>query len=106
MIQLKRPQWAQGARDRLGDVGRLRSARTEGVGGQDLGEWTGWNSSGGPERREIVIVPYRPVWPDLFEQNGARIVDALGGRAIRVYRPGTGCGCGRPVIGCSGLRSA
>lgn len=44
---------------------------------------------GGPERREIVIVPYRPAWRETFEEHRARIVAALGATALRVEHIGS-----------------
>ncbi len=44
---------------------------------------------GGPEKRSIVIVPYRPAWPATFEEHRRRIEDALGSVAFRVDHIGS-----------------
>jgi GrpB-like predicted nucleotidyltransferase (UPF0157 family) len=43
---------------------------------------------GGPEKRAIVIEPYSPVWPDIFEDHRRRI-EALGVVARRVDHIGS-----------------
>ena len=44
---------------------------------------------GGRERREIVIAPYDPAWPERFEVERARIAAALGPRALRIEHIGS-----------------
>lgn len=44
---------------------------------------------GGVERREIVVVPYDPAWPERFEAEKRRIVAALGPVARRVDHIGS-----------------
>jgi GrpB-like predicted nucleotidyltransferase (UPF0157 family) len=44
---------------------------------------------GGPEKRAIVIEPYRPTWPATFEVHRRRIADALGTAAGRVDHIGS-----------------
>ena len=44
---------------------------------------------GGRERREIVIAPYDPAWPERFRAERARIAAALGGRALRTEHIGS-----------------
>ena len=44
---------------------------------------------GGPEKRAIVIVPYDPAWPEMFERHRRRIVGALGPIARRVDHIGS-----------------
>jgi GrpB-like predicted nucleotidyltransferase (UPF0157 family) len=44
---------------------------------------------GGPEKRVIVIEPYRSTWPATFEEHRRRIEDALGSVASRVDHIGS-----------------
>ncbi len=44
---------------------------------------------GGPEKRDIVIEPYDPAWPDCFETHRRRISEALGAVARRVEHVGS-----------------
>jgi GrpB-like predicted nucleotidyltransferase (UPF0157 family) len=44
---------------------------------------------GGQERREIVIAPYDPAWPERFLVERARIRAALGRRALRIEHIGS-----------------
>ena len=44
---------------------------------------------GGRERREIVIAPYDPAWPERFLAERARISGALGERALRIEHIGS-----------------
>ena len=44
---------------------------------------------GGRERREIVIAPYDPAWPERFAVERARIAAALGPRALRIEHIGS-----------------
>jgi GrpB-like predicted nucleotidyltransferase (UPF0157 family) len=44
---------------------------------------------GGPEKRSIVLVDYDPSWAKLFDEHRARILAALGSRAIRVEHVGS-----------------
>ena len=44
---------------------------------------------GGPEERDIVLVPYDPRWPAAFEEQRARILGALSSRAKRVEHIGS-----------------
>jgi GrpB-like predicted nucleotidyltransferase (UPF0157 family) len=44
---------------------------------------------GGRERRRIVVVPYDPAWPERFERERARIVDALGAVAHGIEHIGS-----------------
>jgi len=44
---------------------------------------------GGRERREIVIAPYDPAWPERFAAERARIAAALGPRALRIEHIGS-----------------
>jgi len=44
---------------------------------------------GGRERREIVIAPYDPAWPERFEVERERIAAALGPRALRIEHIGS-----------------
>jgi GrpB-like predicted nucleotidyltransferase (UPF0157 family) len=44
---------------------------------------------GGRERREIVIAPYDPAWPERFAVERARIAAALGERALRIEHIGS-----------------
>ncbi len=44
---------------------------------------------GGPERREIILVPYDPSWPAHFEAQRQRIEAALGAAARRVEHIGS-----------------
>ena len=44
---------------------------------------------GGPEKREIVLVGYRESWPSMFQRERARIVTALGEKAIRIDHVGS-----------------
>lgn len=44
---------------------------------------------GGVERRDIVLVPYDPVWPETFARHRERIVATLGDRALRVDHIGS-----------------
>lgn len=44
---------------------------------------------GGPEKREIVIVDYNPLWPDKFQQHAALITQALGSKALRIEHVGS-----------------
>ena len=44
---------------------------------------------GGPEKRAIVIEPYRPAWPATFQEHRRRIEDALGSEALRVDHIGS-----------------
>ncbi len=44
---------------------------------------------GGVERRDIVLVPYRPAWPARFAQELRRIADAMGPAALRIEHVGS-----------------
>ena len=44
---------------------------------------------GGPEKRPIVIEPYRPTWPATFQEHRVRIEDALDSVALRVDHIGS-----------------
>jgi len=44
---------------------------------------------GGPEKREIRLVPYQAAWPDRFRRERAQIVQALGAAARRVDHIGS-----------------
>jgi GrpB-like predicted nucleotidyltransferase (UPF0157 family) len=44
---------------------------------------------GGPEKRAVVIEPYRPTWPATFEEHRRRIEGALGSVASRVDHIGS-----------------
>lgn len=44
---------------------------------------------GGVEKREIKVVPPDPTWPDRFAVERAKIVAALGGKAVRVDHIGS-----------------
>lgn len=44
---------------------------------------------GGPEKRAIVIEPYRPTWPATFQEHRRRIEDSLGSTACRVNHIGS-----------------
>ena len=44
---------------------------------------------GGRERREVVITPYDPAWPERFRVERARIAAALGPRALRIEHIGS-----------------
>jgi GrpB-like predicted nucleotidyltransferase (UPF0157 family) len=44
---------------------------------------------GGPEKRTIIIKPYRPTWPAIFEAHRRRITEALGAAACRVDHIGS-----------------
>ncbi|HEV8625987.1 MAG TPA: GrpB family protein, partial [Acidimicrobiia bacterium] len=44
---------------------------------------------GGPEKRAIVIEPYRATWPATFEEHRRRIEDALGSVASSVDHIGS-----------------
>lgn len=44
---------------------------------------------GGPEKRAIVIEPYRSTWPATFQDHRRRIEDALGAVALRVDHIGS-----------------
>lgn len=44
---------------------------------------------GGRERRDIVIVEADPAWPERFEVERTRIVEALGERALRLDHVGS-----------------
>ena len=44
---------------------------------------------GGPEKRDIVLVPYDPDWPARFLDHRARIVDALGATCRRLEHVGS-----------------
>lgn len=44
---------------------------------------------GGPEKQEIVLVPYDPAWPARFDAERARIEAALGDAARRVEHVGS-----------------
>ncbi len=44
---------------------------------------------GGQERRAISIVPYDATWPEAFENQRRRIVEALGALAVRVDHIGS-----------------
>jgi GrpB-like predicted nucleotidyltransferase (UPF0157 family) len=44
---------------------------------------------GGPEKRSIVIEPYRSTWPATFQEHRRRIEDALGSVASRVDHIGS-----------------
>jgi len=44
---------------------------------------------GGPEKRAVVIEPYRPAWPATFDEHRRRIEDALGPVASRVDHIGS-----------------
>src|ERR1051325_4080810 len=44
---------------------------------------------GGPEKRAVVIEPYRPTWPATFDEHRRRIEDALGPVASRVDQIGS-----------------
>ena len=44
---------------------------------------------GGRERREIVIAPYDPAWPERFAVERARVAAALGPRALRIEHIGS-----------------
>lgn len=42
-----------------------------------------------PERVRIVICPYDPTWPAQFDLHAARVVEALGARALRTVHIGS-----------------
>jgi len=44
---------------------------------------------GGPEQRDIVIVPSDPAWPSRFEAECRTIVSVLGARALAVDHIGS-----------------
>jgi GrpB-like predicted nucleotidyltransferase (UPF0157 family) len=44
---------------------------------------------GGVEKREIKVVPFDPAWPQRFAEERAKIVAALGVRAVRVDHIGS-----------------
>jgi GrpB-like predicted nucleotidyltransferase (UPF0157 family) len=44
---------------------------------------------GGPEHREIVLVPYDPSWPGMFETQRDRLQAALGSAARRIEHIGS-----------------
>ena len=44
---------------------------------------------GAPEKVDIVIAEYDPAWPHRFEVERTRIIDALGGRALRIDHVGS-----------------
>lgn len=44
---------------------------------------------GGMERREILVVPYDPRWPERYETERGRIVDALEDRVVAVHHVGS-----------------
>lgn len=44
---------------------------------------------GGPEQRDIVLAPYDPQWPTIFEEHKDRILGALRGEAKRVEHVGS-----------------
>lgn len=44
---------------------------------------------GGPEKRVIVIEPYNPEWPEIFDEHRRRITQALGDVACRVDHVGS-----------------
>lgn len=44
---------------------------------------------GGPEHREIQLVPYDPSWPEKFKSEQQKITTALGARALRVDHIGS-----------------
>jgi GrpB-like predicted nucleotidyltransferase (UPF0157 family) len=44
---------------------------------------------GGRERRPVVIADYDPAWPERFEEERSRIVDALGDAALAVHHIGS-----------------
>jgi GrpB-like predicted nucleotidyltransferase (UPF0157 family) len=64
------------------------AAPTGGLTGQ-TGPVDGVEIIGGPERRPIVIVAYRPAWAEAFEEHRARISGVLGARAVRVDHIGS-----------------
>lgn len=56
---------------------------------------------GGPEKRDIVLVPYDPTWPEAFLGHRRRILDALGERALRVDHVGSTAVpglCAKPIL--------
>lgn len=56
---------------------------------------------GGPEKRPIVIEPYSPTWPAMFEEHRSRIKNALGSVACRVDHIGSTAVTGlaaKPII--------
>lgn len=44
---------------------------------------------GGIEKRDIVIVDYRPEWPEIYRQHAARILEALGSVALSIEHVGS-----------------
>ncbi len=44
---------------------------------------------GGPEKREILIADYNPLWPDKFQQHAALIARSLGSKALRIEHVGS-----------------
>jgi GrpB-like predicted nucleotidyltransferase (UPF0157 family) len=46
-------------------------------------------SAGSPEKRSILIEPYSPAWPAVFEVHRRRITAALGATACRVDHIGS-----------------
>jgi GrpB-like predicted nucleotidyltransferase (UPF0157 family) len=56
---------------------------------------------GGPEKRAIVIEPYNPLWPAMFDEHRRRIEGALGDVARRIDHVGSTAVAGltaKPII--------